>query len=119
MQFIKYNLNLTAWRFWSAGACLKDCITLTFNKGGELVNVQVVVNYSSRRYGRMVKEDHNRYLRRYIWSPTDIVMYRYTYVIPQLDSMINTDYKSVNHFIRVFNNHKIKIERKGYKNEKN
>ena len=103
MQFIKYNVDLTAWRFWSAGACLKDCITLTFNKGGELLNVQVVVNYSSTRYGRMVKECHNRYLANAIWRPTYIDAYRSAYVIPQLDSMINNNYKSVSHFIRVYN----------------
>ena len=112
MQFIKYNLNFTAWRFWSAGACLKDCITLTFNKGGELVNVQVVVNYSSRRYGRMVKECHNnRYLTNAIWYSVDINKYRDTYVLPLLDIMINTDYKSVSHFIRVYNGIQNKIER--------
>ena len=114
MQFIKYNVDYTTLRVWSYGLCVKDCITLTFNKGGELVNVQVVVNYSSRRYGRMVLETHkwinNKHLTKY-WYSVDIDKYRDTYVTPLLNIMINTDYKSVSHFIKVYNGIQNKIER--------
>jgi len=108
MQFIKYNVDYTTLRVWSYGVCVKDCITLTFNnKERGLVNVQVVVNYSSKRYGRMVLEAHkwlyNRYHTKKYCYPVNIDEYRDMYVIPLLDIMINRKYKSVSHFIRAYN----------------
>ena len=115
MQFIKYNLDYTTLRVWSYGVCVKDCITLTFNnKERGLITVQVVVNYSSKKYGRMVLEKHKwldkQHLTKYCYLD-GIDTYRDTYVLPLLDIMINGDYKSVNHFIRVYNNIQNNIER--------
>ena len=115
MQFIKYNLDYTTLRVWTYGVCVKDCITLTFNnKERGSVNVQVVVNYSTTRHGRMVLEAHNwlnnKWLVKY-WCSKEIHTYRNTYILPLLDIMINGKYKSVNHFIRVFNGIQNKIER--------
>ena len=116
MQFIKYNVEFTTWTIVPNGLRVKDCITLTFNtKERGLVNVQVVVNYSTKKYGRMVLEKHKRldckYLTKEWWYPKDLDTYRNTYVLPLLDIMINTEYKSVSHFIRVFNGIQNKIER--------
>ena len=117
MQFIKYNKEFTAWTIVPNGLRVKDCITLTFNtKKWGLVNVQVVINYSTKGYGRMVLEKHkrllgDRYLTKEWWYPKDLDTYRDTYVLPLLDIMINTEYKSVSHFIRVYNSIQNKIER--------
>lgn len=106
MQFINYNLDYTTLRVWNYGVCVKDCITLTFNKERGLISVQVVVNYTSKKYGRMVLEKHKwvdkQHLTKYCYLD-GINIYRDTCVLPLLDNMINGKFKSVNHFIRVYN----------------
>lgn len=109
MKFITYQLDFTTWGVWSAGLLVKDALTLVFNdeNSGELVYVEVMVNYSARGYGRMVQQLHTRLdyrmfdkHRKYM---DDVKAYRIDYVIPKLDALRGKEFKSVNHFIREYN----------------
>ena len=108
MQFINYNVDFTTWTICPNGLRVKDCITLTFTtKERRLLNIQVVINYSSKGYGRMVLEKHKRlddiYLTKEWWYPKDLDEYRDTHVLSLLDFMLLNNYKSVNNFIKKYN----------------
>ena len=109
MKFITYQLDYTTWGVWSAGLLVKDALTLVFNdeNSGELIYIEVMVNYSARGYGRMVQQLHTRLdgrifdkHRKYM---DDVKTYRIDYVIPKLDALKSKEFKSVNHFIREYN----------------
>ena len=109
MKFITYQLNFTTWGVWTTGLLVKDALTLVFNdeNSGELIYIEVMVNYSARGYGRMTKQLHY-YLdgrmfdkhRKYM----DIVdHYRDNVVIIILDTLKGKEFKSLNSFIKEYN----------------
>ena len=109
MKFITYQLDFTTWGVWTAGLLVKDALTLVFNdeNSGELIYIEVMVNYSARGYGRMVQQLHTRLdwrmfdkHRKYM---DDVNAYRDNYVMSKLDALKSKEFKSVNHFIRKYN----------------
>ena len=109
MKFITYQLDFTTWGVWSAGLLVKDALTLVFNdeNSGELIYIQVMINYSARGYGRMIKQQHYRLDGRMFWKHyqymNDVKAYRNDYVIPKLDALKGKEFKSVNAFIKEYN----------------
>lgn len=109
MKFITYHLDFTTWTVWSAGLLVKDAITLVFNdeNSGELVYIEVMVNYSARGYGRMTRENHYYLDGRMFWKHykymKGVEKYREYYVMPVLDELKGKEFKSVNAFIKEYN----------------
>ena len=109
MKFITYQLNFTTWTVWASGLLVKDALTLVFNddKKGELIYIEVMINYSARGYGRMTRQEHY-YLdgrifdkhRRYMENVNN---YRDIVVIPILNTLKWQRFKSVNAFIKEYN----------------
>lgn len=109
MKFITYQLDYTTWTVWTAGLLVKDALTLVFNDEnmGELIYIDVMVNYSARGYGRMTRQNHyyldGRIFDKHRKYMDDVDAYRVNYVMPKLDALIGKEFKSVNHFIRKYN----------------
>ena len=109
MKFITYQLNFTTWGVWTTGLLVKDALTLVFNdeNSEELIYIEVMVNYSARGYGRMVKQLHYRLDGRMFWKHylymQRVNNYRDDYVMPALDELIGKKFKSVNAFIKEYN----------------
>ena len=109
MKFITYQLNFTTWGVWTTGLLVKDALTLVFNdeNSGELIYIEVMVNYSARGYGRMVQQLHTRLDGRMFWKHYQYMQkvnkYRDVHVIPILEALKDKDFKSVNAFIKEYN----------------
>jgi hypothetical protein len=109
MKFITYQLDFTTWGVWASGLLVKDALTLVFNdeNSGELVYIEVMINYSARGYGRMVLQLHTRLNMRMFDKHRkymdDVKAYRNNYVMPKLDALKGKEFKNVNHFIREYN----------------
>ena len=109
MKFITYQLDFTTWTVWTRGLLVKDAITLVFNdeNSGELIYIDVMVNYSARGYGRMTRQEHyyldGRMFDKHRKYMDDVNAYRDNYVMPKLDALKGEKFKSVNHFIRKYN----------------
>lgn len=109
MKFITYQLDFTTWTVWTSGLLVKDAITLVFNgeKSGELIYIDVMVNYSARGYGRMVKQGHYYLDGRMFWKHYQYMQkvndFRDYYVMTALDTLKGEEFKSVNAFIKEYN----------------
>ena len=109
MKFITYEVNFSTWTVWSAGLLVKDALTLVFNDDnkGELTYIEVMINYSARGYGRMVKQSHYRLKGRMFWKHDNylkqVKSYRQNVVLPVLNIMKGENFKSVNTFIKEYN----------------
>lgn len=109
MKFITYQLDFTTWGVWLAGLLVKDALTLVFNDDnkGELIYIEVMINYSARGYGRMVIQPHywldGRIFDKHWQYADDVVRYRDNIVMPVLEALKGKEFKSVNHFIREYN----------------
>ena len=109
MKFITYQLDYTTWGVWTAGLLVKDALTLVFkdNKTGEVVYIEVMINYSARGYGRMVQQLHywldGRMFDKHWQYADDVVRYRDNVVVPVLEALKGKDFKSVNAFIKEYN----------------
>ena len=109
MKFITYQLNFTTWTVWASGLLVKDALTLVFNDDnkGELIYIDVMVNYSARGYGRMVKQEHyyldGRIFDKHRKYMNKVDAYRDNYVMPKLDTLKNKEFKNVNAFIKEYN----------------
>ena len=84
-------------------------LTLVFNdeNAGELIYIDVIINYSARGYGRMVKQQHYRLDGRMFWKHYQymqrVINYRDNHVMPVLDDLVNKKFKSINSFIKEYN----------------
>jgi hypothetical protein len=109
MKFITYHLDFTTWTVWASGLLVKDALTLVFNdeNGGELIYIEVMINYSARGYGRMTRQQHyyldGRMFDKHRKYMDDVNAYRDNYVMSKLDALKDENFKSVNHFIRKYN----------------
>jgi hypothetical protein len=109
MKFITYQLDFTTWGVWASGLLVKDALTLVFNdeNSGELIYIEVMINYSARGYGRMTQQLHYRLDGRMFWKHyqymQEVIKYRDNYVMPVLDALKGEDFKSVNAFIKEYN----------------
>ena len=109
MKFITYQLNFTTRKVWTSGLLVKDALTLVFNddNSGELVYIEVMVNYSARGYGRMTRQQHyyldGRMLDKHRKYMGDVDAYREGRVMPVLEALKGKEFKSVNAFIKEYN----------------
>ena len=109
MKFITWQLDFTTWTMWTAGLLVKDALTLVFNDDnkGELVYIEVMVNYSARGYGRMVKQLHkrldNRMFEKHQKYMKRVDAYRLDVVKPALDELKGKEFKTINKFIKTYN----------------
>jgi len=109
MKFITWQLNYTTWTVWASSLLVKDALTLVFNdeNAGELIYIEVMLNYSARGYGRMVQQLHywldGRMFDKHWQYADDVVRYRENIVVPVLDALKGKDFKSVNAFIKEYN----------------
>ena len=110
MKFIDYNFKFTSYTLWGCGLLVKDALTLTFkdDNTGVVSTVDAVINYSARGYGRLVIEPHKqrnaRMLYKHIQYIKKTVNYRINIVYPALYNLIGKEFKSVNSFIKEYNN---------------
>jgi len=109
MKFITYQLDFTTRKVWTSGLLVKDALTLVFNDEnmGELIYIEVMINYSARGYGRMTQQLHyyldGRMLDKHRKYMDDVKAYRNDYVIPKLDALKGEEFKSINAFIKEYN----------------
>ena len=109
MTFYNWQFNFTTWTVWASGLLVKDALTLVFNDDnqGELIYIEVMLNYSARGYGRMVRQPHywldGRMFDKHWQYADDVVRYRDNVVMPVLEALKGKDFKSVNAFIKEYN----------------
>lgn len=109
MKFITYELNFTTWTTWTSGLLVKDAFTLVFNDDnkGELIYIEVMINYSARGYGRMTIQEHyyldERMLDKHQKYMVGVNIYRNNVVMSVLDVLKYKEFKNVNDFIKEYN----------------
>ncbi len=109
MLFINYYHRFTTWTDWAAGLLVKDALTLVFtdDNKGELIYIDVVINYSARGYGRMRREPHRwldgRMFEKHRKYMEQVDIFRDDYVMPVLNGLKGKEFKSVNNFIKKYN----------------
>ena len=108
MKFITYQLNFTTWTVWASGLLVKDALTLVFNDDnkGELVYIEVMVNYSARGYGRMTRQEHyyldGRMFDKHRKYMDNVDVFRNT-VLTVLEALKGKTFNNVNNFIKIYN----------------